>query len=152
VINYLDSPKAPNFYVAMAETTRPQRLPAIFGVLSLALVGVQGELVTVELQNDSEVTGRLEEVDANMNMVLCDAQQTMSNGSLRHLEIISVNGSNVRYVHIAASNNVASTTAKYVNDFKRNTGKKGQIFDRKKKRSLPDDDGEDVILQSKAKW
>lgn len=146
--------------VTEARPIRPQRLPAIFGVLSLALQSIQGDIVTVELQNDSEVTGILEEVDSNMNMILCDAQQVMLNGVMRQMEIISINGTNVRYVHFSPSVNIQTSTANYVKNFKRNTSKKGQIFDRKKKRSFPSaTEGEDkdfnsneVVLESKAKW
>jgi len=119
-------------------------------------VSIQGQRIIVELQNDSTVTGSLEEVDPNMNMVLCEAVQTMHNGTVREVEIISINGSNIRYVHLPSSANIMSSVANYANDFKRQTGKKGQIFDRKKKRPLTNDGGasaaDDIVLESKVKW
>jgi small nuclear ribonucleoprotein (snRNP)-like protein len=92
-----------------------KRVPKIQKSLGILLVSLQGESVVVELKNDIEISGMLEEADENMNMTLHNAEQVFPNGKVRHLDIAFVNGSMIRYVHIAPEINAV----RHLNDYVR---------------------------------
>ncbi|GBG32561.1 Small nuclear ribonucleoprotein Sm D1 [Hondaea fermentalgiana] len=74
--------------------------------LSSFLTCLEGELVTVELKNDTQITGYLDSVDVkDMTVVLGKASQTWLEGPRRGqrgeaLEIVMILGSRIRYVHL----------------------------------------------------
>ena len=90
-----------------------RRRPKIQKSLALLLVSLVGNRLVVELKNDVEVTGILEESDENMNMTMQNATQVFPNGDVRELEVVFVNGSQIRYVHIPP----AIKAAKHLNEY-----------------------------------
>lgn len=59
-----------------------------------------GNEVVVELKNDSEVRGVVEESDKMMNIHLSTVVETKPDGTYRELESYRVSGFSVRYVHL----------------------------------------------------
>jgi small nuclear ribonucleoprotein (snRNP)-like protein len=92
----------------------PRREPSIQRCLGILLVSLQGEEVTIELKNDIELIGIIEEADENMNVTLHDVKQIFPNGSIRNLEITFVNGTNIRYVHIPSRIHAVKHLGSYV--------------------------------------
>lgn len=68
--------------------------------LVVLLQGLQGQVTTVELRDESSVRGRVINVDAFMNIRLEDAHYRDRRGRLARLQDMFVTGRNVRYVHI----------------------------------------------------
>lgn len=64
------------------------------------LQGLQGEVTTVDLKNESTARGRVVNVDAFMNIRLEDVLYRDRRGRLTQLQDLFVTGRNVRYVHI----------------------------------------------------
>uniref|UniRef100_A0A3Q1BMZ3 Uncharacterized protein n=1 Tax=Amphiprion ocellaris TaxID=80972 RepID=A0A3Q1BMZ3_AMPOC len=64
------------------------------------LQGLQGEVTTVDLRNESTARGRVVSVDAFMNIRLADVLYQDRRGQLTRLQDLFVTGRNVRYVHI----------------------------------------------------
>eukprot|EP00937_MAST-01D_sp_MAST-1D-sp2_P006908 g6908.t1 len=56
--------------------------------------------VSVELKNDIEVQGTLEEVDDVMNLTLSHATHVRPDGVWHKMEMAFVGGRTIRYVHI----------------------------------------------------
>jgi len=59
-----------------------------------------GEIVTVELRNESYVTGVLDHVDMWMNLTMSNVDFTYTNGSVATFDNFYVKGQNVRYIPI----------------------------------------------------
>lgn len=68
--------------------------------LVVLLQGLQGQVTTVELRDESSVRGRVINVDAFMNIRLEDVYYRDRRGRLARLQDMFVTGRNVRYVHI----------------------------------------------------
>ncbi|XP_034401032.1 U7 snRNA-associated Sm-like protein LSm10 [Cyclopterus lumpus] len=64
------------------------------------LQGLQGEVTTVDLRNESTARGRVVNVDAFMNVRLEDVLYRDRRGKLTKLQDLFITGRNVRYVHI----------------------------------------------------
>ncbi|XP_022042587.2 U7 snRNA-associated Sm-like protein LSm10 [Acanthochromis polyacanthus] len=64
------------------------------------LQGLQGEVTTVDLRNESTARGRVISVDAFMNIRLADVLYRDRRDQLTRLQDLFVTGRNVRYVHI----------------------------------------------------
>lgn len=64
------------------------------------LQGLQGEVTTVDLRNESTARGRVVNVDAFMNIRLEDVLYRDWRGNLSQLQDLFITGRNVRYVHI----------------------------------------------------
>nr|XP_040043891.1 U7 snRNA-associated Sm-like protein LSm10 isoform X1 [Gasterosteus aculeatus aculeatus] len=64
------------------------------------LQGLQGEVTTVDLRNESTARGRVVNVDAFMNVRLEDVLYRDRRGKLTELQDLFITGRNVRYVHI----------------------------------------------------
>ncbi|XP_044028879.1 U7 snRNA-associated Sm-like protein LSm10 isoform X2 [Siniperca chuatsi] len=64
------------------------------------LQGLQGEVTTVDLKNESTARGRVVNVDAFMNIRLEDVLYRDRRGQLTKLQDLFVTGRNIRYVHI----------------------------------------------------
>ncbi|XP_031730596.1 U7 snRNA-associated Sm-like protein LSm10 [Anarrhichthys ocellatus] len=64
------------------------------------LQGLQGEVTTVDLRNESTARGRVVNVDAFMNVRLEDVLYSDRRGKLTKLQDMFITGRNVRYVHI----------------------------------------------------
>ncbi|XP_062266642.1 U7 snRNA-associated Sm-like protein LSm10 [Platichthys flesus] len=64
------------------------------------LQGLQGEVTTVDMRNESTARGRLVNVDAYMNVRLEEVLYRDRRGQLTQLQDMFVTGRNIRYVHI----------------------------------------------------
>ncbi|XP_078124520.1 U7 snRNA-associated Sm-like protein LSm10 [Sander vitreus] len=64
------------------------------------LQGLQGEVTTVDLRNESTARGRVVNVDAFMNVRLEDVLYRDRRGKLTRMQDLFITGRNVRYVHI----------------------------------------------------
>ncbi|XP_038580535.1 U7 snRNA-associated Sm-like protein LSm10 [Micropterus salmoides] len=64
------------------------------------LQGLQGEVTTVDLKNESTARGCVVNVDAFMNIRLKDVLYRDRRGQLTQLQDLFITGRNVRYVHI----------------------------------------------------
>jgi U6 snRNA-associated Sm-like protein LSm2 len=90
------------------------RQPTVQKCLGIVLVSLQGEEITIELKNDIELTGVVEEADENMNLTLHDVRQVFPSGYSIRLEIAFVSGANIRYVHIPSRINAVKHLGDYV--------------------------------------
>ena len=68
--------------------TRKKRIPVIQKSLAIVLASLLGEQVVIELKNDTEVTGTIEETDTNMNLTLNDVRQVFFPSHPLHLTIL----------------------------------------------------------------
>lgn len=68
--------------------------------LVLLLQGLQGQVTTVDLRDESTARGRVVNVDAFMNIRLEEVLYRDRRGRLGQLADLFVTGRNVRYVHI----------------------------------------------------
>lgn len=64
------------------------------------LQGLQGEVTTVDLRNESSAQGRVINVDAFMNVRLKDVVYRDRRGHVTQLQDLFITGRNIRYVHI----------------------------------------------------
>ncbi|KAM9385400.1 U7 snRNA-associated Sm-like protein LSm10 [Pholidichthys leucotaenia] len=64
------------------------------------LQGLQGEVTTVDLINESTARGRVVNVDAFMNIRLADVLYRDRQGHVTQLQDLFITGRNIRYVHI----------------------------------------------------
>ncbi|XP_041665349.1 U7 snRNA-associated Sm-like protein LSm10 [Cheilinus undulatus] len=64
------------------------------------LQGLQGEVTTVDLRNESSARGRVVSVDAFMNIRLKDVVYRDGRGQVTQLQDLFITGRNIRYVHI----------------------------------------------------
>ncbi|KAM3596983.1 uncharacterized protein V6R79_023990 [Siganus canaliculatus] len=64
------------------------------------LQGLQGEVTTVDLKDESTARGRVVNVDAFMNLRLADVLYRDRRGRLTQLQDLFITGRNIRYVHI----------------------------------------------------
>lgn len=90
------------------------KVPLIQKSLGILLVSLQGEEIVIELKNDIEITGIVEEADENMNLTLHNVQQVFPSGYSRTMEIAFVSGTNIRYVHIPSRINAVKHLGNYV--------------------------------------
>ncbi|KAG8588372.1 hypothetical protein GDO81_005961 [Engystomops pustulosus] len=77
--------------------------------LIILLQGLHGLVSTVDLRNESSVTGTIINVDAFMNIRLKKVTYTDRHGQEAKLEDLFVTGRNVRYVHIPEEVNILDT-------------------------------------------
>lgn len=73
------------------------------------LQGLQGEVTTVDLRNESTARGRVVNVDAFMNIRLAEVLYRDRRGQLTKLQDLFITGRNVRYVHIPDHMNIMKT-------------------------------------------
>lgn len=77
--------------------------------LVCVIQALQGLEILVELQNDVYVRGLLEDCDDSMNVIVKDARIEDVEGNEKHLPLIFLRGSNIRFVHIPDSIDVSHT-------------------------------------------
>lgn len=70
------------------------------------LQGLTGKTTTVELRNESSMTGCIEIVDGFMNITMKDVHFTDPYGNKNFFEQFFVNGKNIRYVQIPERMNI----------------------------------------------
>ncbi|XP_042362963.1 U7 snRNA-associated Sm-like protein LSm10 [Plectropomus leopardus] len=94
-----DSP--PSGLVPVAEVVNSIRERTIAeNSMVVLLQGLQGEVTTVDLRNESTARGRVVNVDAFMNIRLEDVLYRDRRGKLTQLQDLFITGRNIRYVHI----------------------------------------------------
>lgn len=74
------------------------------------LQGLQGEVTTVDLRNESTARGRVVNVDAFMNIRLEEVLYRDWRGNISQLQDLFITGRNVRYVHIPDHIDIMKTT------------------------------------------
>ncbi|CAK6440950.1 unnamed protein product [Pipistrellus nathusii] len=77
--------------------------------LIILLQGLQGQVTTVDLRDESVARGRVDNVDAFMNIRLANVTYTDRWGRQAELDDLFVTGRNVRYVHIPDDVNITET-------------------------------------------
>jgi len=79
------------------------------------LAALQGQYVTVELKNDSEVYGKIDVVDSRMNIEMSDVKLKLSSSSsLESYNNYALNGNLIRYVHIPRSIDIKESVKVYI--------------------------------------
>ncbi|XP_006899604.1 PREDICTED: U7 snRNA-associated Sm-like protein LSm10-like [Elephantulus edwardii] len=78
----------------------------------LLLQALQGQITTVDLQDESTSLGRIDNVDAFMNIHLASVTYIECWGHRVELFDLFVTGCNVRYVHIPDAVNITATIEK----------------------------------------
>ncbi|XP_019661436.1 U7 snRNA-associated Sm-like protein LSm10 isoform X1 [Ailuropoda melanoleuca] len=96
--------------------------------LIILLQGLQGQVTTVDLRDESVARGRIDNVDAFMNIRLANVTYTDRWGHRVALDDLFVTGRNVRYVHIPDDVNITATIERQLQVIHRvrNFGSKGQ--------------------------
>lgn len=101
---------------------------------------LEGHYTTVELRNETEVTGKTENVDGFMNIVLSDVTYTKPNTDPLHFPLIHIHGRQIRYVHIPDQINMRRGIVNQLDKFRQDWGKygtkvrKGYVARKKKER------------------
>jgi small nuclear ribonucleoprotein (snRNP)-like protein len=109
---------------------RMRKLPKEMRTLGVVVTSLMGLNVAVELKNESEIVGLLEESDVFMNMVLVNCKQTTPNGHEMLLDEVHVKGAAVRYVHIAPEINIRE----HVKGYGRRVSTIGTIYKKSKEK------------------
>mmetsp|Transcript_17595 Transcript_17595/g.17668 ORF Transcript_17595/g.17668 Transcript_17595/m.17668 type:complete len:144 (-) Transcript_17595:341-772(-) len=99
-----------------------KRVPQLQKSLGVLLASFQGMHILIELKNDSEISGILEEADRGMNMVLHEARQVSRDGTVLLMDIAFVNGPKIRYVHIPSDINISKHMTQYMKKMDRISG------------------------------
>lgn len=102
------------------------------------LQGLQGQVTTVDLRDESTARGRVVNVDAFMNVRLEEVLYRDRRGRLSQLQDLFITGRNVRYVHIPDHMDILETIQNQLARIHRvrNFGKEGggrKEFTKKKK-------------------
>lgn len=71
-------------------------------------------VVAIELKDDSEVCGMLEEVDNSLNLTLHNARLTDSDGNIIESDIVYISGAKIRFVHIPPDVKPSSIVSAYI--------------------------------------
>ncbi|KAL2080717.1 hypothetical protein ACEWY4_024510 [Coilia grayii] len=77
--------------------------------LVILLEGLQGQVTTVDLRDDSKARGRVVNVDAFMNVRLEEVLYQDRRGHLTKLADLFITGRNIRYVHIPDNMDIVET-------------------------------------------
>ncbi|KAJ9595254.1 hypothetical protein L9F63_013442 [Diploptera punctata] len=83
----------------MAFTSRREKFNIYNGLVCLAQ-GIEGSYTTVDLRNESCVTGKIEQVDGYMNIMMSDAVFVDTRGVEFPFDSFFIQARNVRYIHI----------------------------------------------------
>ncbi|XP_020839312.1 U7 snRNA-associated Sm-like protein LSm10 isoform X2 [Phascolarctos cinereus] len=77
--------------------------------LVILLQGLRGLVTTVDLRDETVARGRVDNVDAFMNIRLAEVTYTDRQGQQVQLDDLFVTGRNVRYVHIPDDVDITTT-------------------------------------------
>ncbi|CAG0917357.1 unnamed protein product [Notodromas monacha] len=89
---------------------------ALNNTLSAYLHSIVGKSVSVELRNESSVSGRLSGVDGFMNLDLTNAVYVTPNGTTQNFEDFQVRGRQVRFVQLPPCANPEDDLKKYFDE------------------------------------
>ena len=94
---------------------RKKNLPSIFKKMALGIMSLIGERITIELRNNQIIYGILEECDTNMNIILSNVVTNNINKKDIDIksDILHVNGTTIRYIHVDNKINVLGQVVKY---------------------------------------
>mmetsp|Transcript_4102 Transcript_4102/g.11979 ORF Transcript_4102/g.11979 Transcript_4102/m.11979 type:complete len:159 (-) Transcript_4102:531-1007(-) len=84
----------------MPPGNRKRKAPRIEKSLAYLLPTLYGKVLTVEMKDDTEVTGTLGDATMDMGMTLLGARLVSASGAARTLDIVFLRGGLVRYVHL----------------------------------------------------
>ena len=116
---------------------KKKKIPLIQRSLAIVLASLQGIRVAIELKNDIEITGVIEETDNNMNLTLNTVRQLHPSGTVLEMDISFIQGSNIRYVHIPPQIPIVKHLTVYMRTIERVSSLPNRtIVDRKKKETL----------------
>ena len=103
--------------------------------LSFLLAMLQGNEVVIELKNDTEVRGFVEEASNKMDVQLCNCSQTNIDGQSIDMDRMIIKGKSIRFVHLPKSLSVTKTMNDFVRKMEYNDRRNApnQIHDRKQK-------------------
>eukprot|EP00600_Ochromonadales_sp_CCMP1393_P005522 CAMPEP_0174962620 /NCGR_PEP_ID=MMETSP0004_2-20121128/4879_1 /TAXON_ID=420556 /ORGANISM="Ochromonas sp., Strain CCMP1393" /LENGTH=151 /DNA_ID=CAMNT_0016211161 /DNA_START=41 /DNA_END=496 /DNA_ORIENTATION=- len=112
------------------------KLPSSRKSLAIILMSLQGTEVVIDLKNDMEVKGFVEEADRGMNLTLSNASQVNPDGSIHTASSLTVTGSTIRSVHIPPFIRMESHITNYLRklDGIKRQAKPHQIKDREKRK------------------
>jgi small nuclear ribonucleoprotein (snRNP)-like protein len=92
----------------------PRRLPVQRSTVCL-LAGLQGKYVNVELKNNNEIYGKIDNVDNRMNIEMSDVKlKTSTSSTLIPYEAYILNGNLIRYVHIPRNVDIKETVKVFI--------------------------------------
>ncbi|XP_034017178.1 U7 snRNA-associated Sm-like protein LSm10 [Thalassophryne amazonica] len=95
-----ESPPSASRPAAPEVCTSIQERSIVENSMVVLLQGLQGEVTTVDLRNETTARGRVVSVDAFMNIRLEEVLHRDRRGRLTQLQELFITGRNVRYVHI----------------------------------------------------
>ncbi|PSN49172.1 hypothetical protein C0J52_10149 [Blattella germanica] len=84
---------------AVPRVSRQDKFKLFNGLVCLAQ-GLEGKYTTVDLRNESCVTGKISQVDAQMNVVMSEAVFIDARGSEFPFDSFFIHARNIRYIHI----------------------------------------------------
>ena len=123
----------------------------ILNTLCIIPASSMGKRIAVELKNDSEIQGIIEEADQFMNIVLIDAEQKSPDGKILVFEWVRIKGTTIRYIHYEVSINFTSSCKNYLKVLNGTKNRaKGSRLKRKNDHEK-DQFTEDVIVQLRDK-
>lgn len=70
--------------------------------------------MVLELKNDSEIRGVVDESGSDMNVSLRNVRQVDASGNVAEFDFLAVNGPNIRYVHISPFLNIGSHITSHI--------------------------------------
>ena len=80
----------------------------------LLCLSAPGLIIAIELKDDSEICGMLEEVDNALNLTLDNARLTDSFGNVVESEKVYIDGTKIRYVHIPPEVKPSAIVSAYI--------------------------------------
>ena len=113
-----------------------------------------GVVVVIEMKDDSEISGILDDVDKDMNVVLSNCRQVGASGEVSESDTAHINGRKIRYVHIPPDIKPSSAVTNYIRkvDRIRKQSRPGPIRDSKPSSrlysELEEEEEEDEIISN----
>ncbi|XP_067013340.2 U7 snRNA-associated Sm-like protein LSm10 [Anabrus simplex] len=95
-----------------------------FNNLVCLVNGLCGKYTTVDLRNESFVTGKIDQVDGYMNIVMTDTVFTDGRGQEHPFEMFFIQARNIRYVHIPDEVRIVPTIKEQVQKMRQPARKK----------------------------
>lgn len=111
-----------------------------------------GVVVVIEMKDDSEISGILDDVDKDMNIVLSNCRQVGATGDVSESDTAHINGRKIRFVHIPPDIKPAATVSSYIRkvDRIRKQSRPGPIRDSKSSSRLYSElEEDDEIIRNK---
>ncbi|CAM9534049.1 unnamed protein product [Ectocarpus sp. 6 AP-2014] len=114
---------------------RQKKTSPLEKTLAILIQSMRGNKIVVEMKNDAEISGILEETDRNMkaatvllaaygltcsragpapSLSMVDVRQTNPDGSVRKMDVVLVQGKMIRYVHIPDKVDAISNLQKHM--------------------------------------